>query len=163
MTPPGGYSRTQIALHWIVAALIALQFILHDAMSEAWRAVVRGGEAAFDPLVAQHVLGGLLVAALVVWRLVIRVRRGAPPPPEAEHPVLRLAATLAHWSPYALMLLLPVTGAAAWFGGVRAAADGHEVLKTVLLALIALHVGAALFHRFVLKSDVLSRMARPGA
>jgi len=35
--PPGtGYSRTQIALHWIVFGLIAQQFLFRDAMSEAW-------------------------------------------------------------------------------------------------------------------------------
>jgi cytochrome b561 len=30
MASPAGYSRPQIALHWIVAALIAAQFLLHE-------------------------------------------------------------------------------------------------------------------------------------
>ena len=36
MTAPKGYSARQIRLHWIVTALIVLQFLLHDPMSEAW-------------------------------------------------------------------------------------------------------------------------------
>jgi len=36
--------------------------------------------------------------------------------------------------------------------------DIHSALAWVLLVLIGAHVGAALFHRFVLKDDVMQRM-----
>jgi cytochrome b561 len=36
--------------------------------------------------------------------------------------------------------------------------DLHGVLAWVLVALIVMHVGAALFHRFVLKDTILQRM-----
>lgn len=159
---PAGYSRAQIRLHWIVALLIVPQFVFHDAMSEAWDAARRGVEATgIDPLVPAHVFGGLAILALVVWRLVLRARLGAPAAPDAEHPALKLVAKLTHGALYLLLILLPVSGAVAWFGGVEGAADGHEVMKTVLLALVVLHVLGALFHQVVLKSDVLTRMKRP--
>ena len=161
-TAPQGYSRAQILLHWIVALLIVPQFLFHDAISDAWDAARRGVETAgIDPLVPAHVFGGLAIFALVLWRLGLRARRGAPPPPEAEHPALKLVAKLTHGALYLLLVLLPVSGAAAWFGGVDGAADGHEVMKTLLLALVVLHVLGALFHQVVLKTDVLSRMKRP--
>jgi cytochrome b561 len=50
----------------------------------------------------------------------------------------------------------------AWFGAVRDAGEVHEALTTALLAVTGLHVAAALFHQFVLKTDVLVRMRRPG-
>ena len=78
---PKGYSRAQIALHWIVAVLIVLQFVLHEPMAEAWDKVEDGIAVAFDPVVALHVFGGLAVLAFALWRIVLRQRRGAPPPP----------------------------------------------------------------------------------
>lgn len=161
MSRPSGYSRPQIALHWIVFVLIALQYILHDAMSEAWEIVEEGGAVAFDPLVAGHVLGGLLVLGLVIWRLALRARRGAPPPPEAEAPALKLVAKATHGGLYLLMILMPVSGAVAWFRGAEQAAEAHEVLRIVLLALIGLHIAGALYHQFVLRSGLMTRMRRP--
>ncbi|MEZ5862615.1 MAG: hypothetical protein R3D25_00455 [Geminicoccaceae bacterium] len=79
-----GYSRAQIRLHWLVAVLITLQYLLHEPIVAAWRAFRKGETLAFQPLVALHVAGGLAILALVLWRSWLRYRRGAPPPPEAE-------------------------------------------------------------------------------
>ena len=161
-TAPTGFSAAQIRLHWIVAILIAAQYILHDAISEAWHAIRRGEEFAFDPMVASHVFGGILVLLLVIWRLALRARRGAPPPPDKEPAALKLAAAATHLGLYALMVLMPVSGMAAWFGRVDLAAEAHEAMRIILLALIALHIAGALYHQFVLKTDVLNRMRKPG-
>lgn len=158
---PSGFSAGQIRLHWIVFILIVLQYVLHEAMSEAWEIVEEGGSVSFDPMVASHVFGGILVLLLVIWRLAIRARRGAPAAPENEPAILKLAAAATHLGLYALMVLMPVSGMAAWFGRVEAAAEAHEVMRVILLALIVLHVAGALYHQFVLKTDVLSRMKRP--
>lgn len=160
MTEPTGYSRPQIRLHWIVALLIVPQFVLHDGISAAWRALGQGQELPFSPLVPLHVLGGVLIAALVLWRIVLRLRRAAPALPEGGHPALDLVAKLTHAGLYALLLGLPLSGAVAWFGGVHAAGDAHEVMKTLLLALVALHVVGALYHQFVLKDGLMQRMKR---
>ena len=36
--------------------------------------------------------------------------------------------------------------------------QGHTILAYILIAAICLHVGAALYHHFVMKDDVLKRM-----
>jgi cytochrome b561 len=77
-----GYTRTQIRLLWIAVLLIALQYLLHDTISDAWDGYLDGAEMAFDPLIAQHVLMGGLVAILVLWRLT----HAATPPPERKKP-----------------------------------------------------------------------------
>lgn len=157
-----GYSATQIALHWIVFILIAAQFIGHEPIAEAWDVVKEGGTSAFDPLVMAHVLGGLAVLAFAVWRLALRTRRGAPPPPETAPALSRVTSHAGHWSLYALMIAMPVSGAMAWFGGAEGAAEAHEVMKPLLLILVAVHVAAALWHQLWLKDGLMARMKRPG-
>jgi cytochrome b561 len=159
---PTGFSAGQIRLHWIVFILIVLQYVLHEPITEAWRAVSRGEEIAFNPLIASHVFGGILILLLVIWRLALRARRGAPAAPENEPAILKLAAAATHLGLYALMVLMPVSGMAAWFGRVEAAAEAHAVMRIILLALIVLHIVGALYHQFILKTDVLARMKRPG-
>ncbi|OAN81282.1 hypothetical protein A8B78_09775 [Jannaschia sp. EhC01] len=154
-----GYSRLQIILHWLVFALIAQQYIFKDAMSAAWDRLGEGLEATFDPLVLAHVAGGALILIFALWRLMLRARRGVPPAIEAPK-VQGILAKLTHLGLYALMILMPVSGAVAWFGGVEAAAQGHNVMKIILLALVALHVVGALYHQVVLRDGTLARMRR---
>jgi cytochrome b561 len=75
--------------------------------------------------------------------------------------MFRRAALWTHRAFYACLVLLPVTGAVAWFRGIPAAGDAHEVLRAVLLALIALHLGGVAMHQLVWKTDILKRMIRP--
>lgn len=161
MAQPIGYSRAQIALHWTTVVLVALQFILHDSISEAWEAMLAGREVVIHPLVTQHVATGALIAILTFVRLGLRLSHGAPPPPASEHAALKLVAHATHWAFYALLILMPVTGSVAWFNNVEGAAQAHNVLKLMLLALIALHVGAALLHQFMFRTNLIARMTKP--
>ena len=93
----------------------------------------------FNWAVWAHVAGGIAILALVLWRVALRRSRGAPPPPEGEGTLLGRAATLGHWALYALMLLMPVSGLVAWFGGVDTAADAHEVMSNLMLFQLQRH------------------------
>ena len=159
MTTATGYTRLQIALHWIAALLIMQQYLFKDAISAAWEATTKGLESNFNALVLAHVAGGALIMLLALWRLSIRVKRGAPAM-VGDSALQRGLASLTHVGLYALMILMPVSGSVAWFGGVEAAAQGHNILKIVLLALVALHVVGALYHQFVLKDGLINRMRR---
>tara|TARA_R110000751_G_scaffold307890_1_gene433834 strand:+ start:37156 stop:37647 length:492 start_codon:yes stop_codon:yes gene_type:complete len=161
MSARTGFSVAQIRLHWIIAALIVIQFVFHEWMVEAWDIIEKGGTVAFSPLVASHVFGGIAVLLLVLWRLVLRFRRGVPLPPENEPALLQLMAHIVHWSLYALMILMPLSGMAAWFLGVEAAAEAHGIMRIFMLVLVAIHILASLFHHFILKSGVLLRMKNP--
>ena len=160
MTTPTGYSRTQIALHWGVAGLVAAQYLFKDSIAAAWEAYVQGREAVFDPLIFAHVAGGTLTLALVVWRLVLRARRGVPPPPENEPAALKTLAKAAHLGFYAVLIGMSLSGALAWFAGVEPAAGLHNLLKVALLALIVLHVLAVAAHQRVFKTAIMRRMIR---
>lgn len=159
---PATYSRTQIVLHWAVVLLILVQFLAHEGMEHAWDAFEETGAATASPGAWLHIVAGLGVLGLALWRLALRLTRGAPPPPPGDPAAQRMAATLTHWLLYALLFLVPLSGAAAWFLGAGAAAEAHEVLKSVLLVLAALHLAAALYHQFVRRDGLMSRMWRAG-
>lgn len=161
MPAPKGYTRLQIALHWIAALLIVQQYLFKDAISAAWEAATKGLESAFNPLVLAHVAGGGMVLLFALWRVSIRARRGAPDA-AGDSAMQRALAKAVHLGLYAVMILMPVSGSVAWFGGVEVAAQGHNILKIALLALVALHVGGALYHQFVLKDGLITRMRRAG-
>jgi cytochrome b561 len=153
----------QIALHWIVAVLVAFQFLAHDGIETSWRKIVRDEPPPASDLVLTylHIAAGLLVLLLALTRIYLRVTRGAPAPPADEPRLLQIMAETVHWGIYVLLLLLPVTGGVAWFFVVEAAGDIHEWLKNLLLIAIALHVSGALFQHFIRRSDVLMRMFQP--
>jgi len=158
-----GYSRAQVALHWMIVVLVAFQFLAHEGIEASWRAF-RGGEPAPSDaavLTYMHVIAGSLVLALMLARIYLRVTRGAPPPPADEARPLQLVAEAIHRALYVLLVLLPLTGAVAWFLGVRLAGEAHELLTNFLLAAIALHVAGALFQHVVRRSNVLMRMFKP--
>jgi cytochrome b561 len=157
---PKGYSSTQIALHWVIALLIALQFLFNEPMVEAFDSALEGELQPFSWLVWGHIASGISILALALWRVALRRSRGAPPPPEGEGTLLGRAASLGHWALYALILLLPVGGLIAWFGGVELAGDAHGLLSNLLLFVVAVHLAAALWHQFWLKDHLLRRMMR---
>lgn len=160
MSTVTGYTRRQIVLHWGVAALILMQYLFKDAIATAWDRLRDGLTAEFHPLVAAHVAGGLLVLAFAVWRLSLRRRDRVPPiPGDSAAQVMLARAT--HVGLYLVMILMPLSGGAAWFGGVQTAAGVHNILKIVLLALVALHVVGALYHQFVLRDGLIARMRAP--
>ena len=105
-----------------------------------------------------HVAFGIAIFVLALLRVALRVTRGAPPPPEAEHPALRTVARATHLALYAIILAMPVTGGLAWFAGIDAMAELHGAGKVAIFALVILHVAGAFHHHFVLKTDVLRRM-----
>lgn len=165
MTTPvrTGYSATQIALHWIIAALIVSQFILREFMEEAWDAFKERGDPSLGGSLAvqAHVWGGLAVLAFALWRLWLRQTRGVPAAPDEEPAPLRLAAHITHVTLYALMLVMPISGAATWFGGVWVAEELHGLLVVPLFLLVMLHVFGSLFQHFYLKSNALKRIVSP--
>lgn len=158
MPNPTGFSRYQIALHWIVALLIGFQLIFGEGMGPAFRALMQSGVAGTSTVVWLHLGAGVLVLAFALWRLALRRSQGVPVAPIGDSALQRRLAQITHGLLYALMLAAPLTGLLAWFGANDAAADLHKLMKPALIVLIALHVGAALYHQFVMKDGLIRRM-----
>ena len=174
-----GYGWIAIILHWTIACLIVGQWTLGKVMKN-----IADQRLSFD-LIQWHKSFGFLILALVLLRLLWRFVNPAPALPPRMNALERQAAGLAHRALYALMFLMPLTGWAiasttlleiptfAFYLFVipdlplprSDAAETlwtsvHDVLGWLLLALVLLHMLAALRHHFLLRDDVLRRMLR---
>ncbi|GAB4265012.1 MAG: cytochrome b/b6 domain-containing protein [Pararhodobacter sp.] len=153
------YARTQIIVHWVTLILLLGSFVSHEAMNDAWR-LIRQGTQEFTPDVGvrAHVIIGILVLVMTVLRIVLRLRHGAPAQPAAQGRALAIAAAAVHGLLYILLLAIPLSGMAAWFGGITDLGEVHEVLFNLALALVGLHVLAAAYHQFVIRDNLIARM-----
>jgi len=156
MASKTAYSGVQIGLHWAVALLIAANYFISDGMGDALDAHLAG-----DPVLGLtpvwHVWAGTLLLALVLVRIVVRVTTGAP---AAQGPktLATKAADLGHLVLYLLMLAVPVLGAITWFGKTDSTGDLHVLVMNVLMIVILGHAAVAIFHHYVLKDRILSKM-----
>jgi cytochrome b561 len=166
-------------LHWLIALLIIALFPLGWVMGD-FTGVQKAQAYNLHKSLGATVL--MLMALRLVWRGV----SSAPALPATMPPREQLLAKLGHLALYALAIALPLTGWAListserpslFFGTPfplipflaelpvaekkeyhEALEQAHELLANGLIALIALHVLAALRHAFILKDGVLSRM-----
>lgn len=157
---PPGYSRLQVVLHWLIAGLVVGQFAVNAALRAAFGDRLAGDAAALEPGALFHIVSGLAILGLTLLRLAIRLIRGAPPPDAGIPPVIAALARVAHVALYGLLILMPLTGAIAWFSGSALSGTLHETGRLLFLPLIAGHVLGALTEHFVLRNDTLRRMLR---
>lgn len=162
---PAGFSLAQIVLHWTVVVLILFQFLAHDAMSEAWDAFTEGGSVPAADLTGAnfHAIVGFVILVLALARLYLRFTRGVPALPADQPKAIRFLGNTTHFLLYALIIGLPIGGAAAWIGGIDAAGELHSAGTTLLLIVAGLHVLGALYEHFIAKTDVFRRMLKPQA
>lgn len=158
---PAGYSGTQIALHWAIAALIGIQLLFGEAMEEMADAATSGhpltGTAAL--MGDLHIVVGIAILLLVGVRLALKLRRGTPEPSATSWVGVRVIAGV-HWLFYGLMIAAPVSGLVAYYVST-AAAGPHTLLKPVFIVLILLHVAGAVWHQFATRDGTLRRMIAP--
>jgi cytochrome b561 len=127
-----------------------------------------------------HRTFGAVLIPLVLVRLAYRLTNPPPPLPDDIPAIQQLAAHLTHW---ALYILLIVQGFIGWIATSAYRAPikvfwlfelppiwpvdqpysekmfvVHRWLGIALALLVCMHIGAALFHHFVRKDDVLMRM-----
>lgn len=178
------YTATAMVLHWLVAALIAVNVGLIWSVDLLPDDVVR-------PVIDTHKSVGITVLGLVLMRLLWRLAHAPPPLPETYARWEAAAAHAAHIALYLVMLALPVSGwlhDSAWkaageipmylFGLFQWPRIGwimqldpvtkehmHDVFGSVhvrlsylLYALVALHVGAALKHQWWDSHPEIERM-----
>ncbi|MBO6756928.1 MAG: cytochrome b [Roseibium sp.] len=177
-----GYGYVAIAFHWTMALLILGMLAVGLYMTS----LPQTDPLTFR-LYQLHKSFGFVVLSLVVLRLGWRLINPAPKLPEGMKPWERLAAHLGHTGLYALLFLMPATGwlmvsASPWniptvvFNvlniphlpipealGTKEQAEGvfktaHFYLAWFMIALVAVHVAAALKHHFINRDATLRRM-----
>ena len=156
MAARNGYSGLQIGLHWAIAILIPLAWLSSGGAEEAWDAIEDGAAA---PGFVPHVGFGLAILALVVLRLIVRLRRGVPEAPGTPGSLQVKAADWGHRLIYLLMIAVPLGGISIWFGGMDNGSI-HGFFANVLMIVVLGHAAVAIYHHVVLKDGLIRRMMK---
>ncbi|MBL4873483.1 MAG: cytochrome b/b6 domain-containing protein [Rhodobacteraceae bacterium] len=156
-----GYNRTQIILHWVIAALLVFQFVGNGTIVGVYELINKGETIESLPILARgHILLGILILTLAVWRVYLRLTRGAPDLPDGKSAAQKVIAKFTHITLYAAIFIMPLSGIGAWFGGQEIADTVHTTFKFVFLASIALHFVGAVYQQHVLKTNIIRRMTK---
>jgi cytochrome b561 len=174
------YTRLAIALHWAIAAAILAQLALGLWMVQAIKHPAER-MTAFQAY-QWHKSLGLVILLLSLARLGWRIAHPAPAFPASMPHWEQAAARGVHWLLYGLTIALPLLGWAlvsasplkiptVVFGliewphlpGLAAAAEpalklAHRTGAYLAIALLVLHVAAALKHQIIDRDGVLRRM-----
>ena len=177
---PAGYGTTARMLHWLVAALIL-------AMIPVGLLMVQDGldRSLGDALYLFHKNVGSLLIVIIALRLVWRLTHPPAPLPATMPDWQRRVAGLSHLALYGLMVVMPLSGYIRVRAGgfpiegldalglptlvprskplADAASSLHELAAWALMAVLALHLGAALHHALIRRDGVWARMWPPRA
>lgn len=175
---PARYTRTAIALHWVVGLAIVAVFCVGWYMTGL----------PFSPqrlkLYNWHKWAGVTILALSALRLVWRLTHRPPALPAATLRAMPRWQQVAHHAThhllYALFFIVPLVGwaysSAAGFPIVflgvlplpsfvpvspalaEAIKPWHEITAYALAALVVVHVAAALKHQFIDRDGLVARM-----
>ena len=151
------YTGTQIFLHWLIVALVFFQYIANNLVQAIWIARV-AGKIPDEPVLVFHVVFGIALLFLTLWRIIQRIRDGAPKSSRVGPAYLRFFTLITHVLIYVLLIAVSVAGMAAWFFSIVWAAPLHVLLEQLLLVVIALHVASAFFQQFWVGNNVIMRM-----
>ena len=168
------YGSLAKAFHWLMSILIlcmlGVGLYMRDLPNDPTKFQIYG----------IHKSIGITLLALVIGRLTWRWMNVQPAFPESLSPVMKGLAHGVHWFLYGAMFAMPLSGwgmsSAAGYpvsffglftlpplvgkdpGLAKFLQQTHEWVAYVLIAALVLHVGAALFHHFWHKDNVLRRM-----
>lgn len=168
------YTRVALVLHWLLAIFILGQIAFGWVLTDVPR-----GVPARTFYVNLHKSTGLTIGLVILFRLYWRLSHQPPPLPGVVPPWEQRIARISHYALYACMLLMPLTGYIAsnfsrfgikyfnvlllppWGRDDRAVYalfnTAHVVTSYAFVALIGLHIGAALWH-LASRNGVFQRM-----
>lgn len=178
---PGTWNYSPFArtMHWLMAALVILQIaagliMVSNAPPGSMLAQITSSLRLYDV----HKLLGMLLLVLIFVRIGYRVLMGAPDDEPTLEPWQKEASHFTHAWIYLLLIVVPLVG---WIGislypalvalGIpipailppdrKASAIAfaiHAYAAFLLIGLIAMHIGAALYHHVIRKDGTLVRM-----
>jgi cytochrome b561 len=168
------YNALALTLHWVIAAVILFQLYLGLTMGDLPK-----GPQQFQAFLLHKSIGATILG-LAAFRLIWRLFNRPPPLPVTTPAWQKGIAHATHWLLYLSFFVVPMAGwtmssadgrPVSVFGlftlpnlvGKNAAlgktlGEVHELSAYVLAALVTIHVGAALYHFFVQRDEVLARM-----
>lgn len=170
---PTSYSCVSRLLHWSMALLMIGMLISGLSLD------VIPKDIKF-PVIMTHKSIGVIILIMAFARLAWKFLTPQPAPSASLTPSQAALADLMHYTLYALMIAMPISGwymssTAGYPTGVfglfelpmvaeknhdlhEAWENVHGIYGNLIIALVLVHVGAALQHHFIKKDDVMRRM-----
>lgn len=171
-TLPNKYNALQTALHWLSALLIIFMLVMGTfALSK-----MPNTEPAKLMALRGHMMFGGIILVLTVVRIIWRKVSVQPAHATTGNAMLDTLGVAAHVSLNLLTLLVAASGVGiamqAGLPGIVFGGEGslppdfsgysariaHGILTKLLFALIALHVAGGLYHQFIVKDRLFSRV-----
>ena len=168
------YPATSKLLHWLVALCVLATAPVAISMTRIAEGPTR------DMLYNFHKSLGVTILVLMILRLINRLAVGAPIADPGIAPWQKAVSSFVHTTLYVLLLAMPVVGyiANSAFGATTPVFGLFELPPIVgkdealaatlfyihgwvgwlVILLVLTHVGAALYHYFVRRDNVLQRM-----
>jgi cytochrome b561 len=172
MEKPKRYHPLLVGIHWLSALLIIFMLLAGTFLLANQR-----NDAAKVPVLAVHMITGLLILVLTIVRFIVRLAAPRPAPASIGNRILDVVGHVTHGLLYLGALGMGISGLgiaiqsnlfAIVFGGAGELPRsfylyqpriGHEYISIAMLVLIGMHIGAALLHQFVRKDNLLARMS----
>jgi cytochrome b561 len=171
------YGTIAKALHWLIVALLAVQYLIGWFMPDTMGGVPPG------PAMTWHISIGTTILAIMLFRFGWRLTH--PVAPESSLPAYqRIIAAAVYWLLYLLVLFTTLSGwllASArgwkinWFFGpplpmlthqnsaLNEVADvSHHVFEWSLLVVMGIHICAGLLHLYYYRDGIIRRMLPGG-
>jgi cytochrome b561 len=166
------YHPVLAALHWLLALLL-IALLAGGTLS--LKTVPNASPDKLN-LLRLHMLMGGSILGLMLLRLVARLSTEHPPAASTGNALLDRLAPWAHWALYILVFVMAGSGigmaALAGLPDIVFSGIGqlpvdfsaypqravHGIVAKLLMLTIALHAAAALFHQFIKRDGLLSRM-----
>lgn len=174
---PKRYNPILVSLHWLITLLVvAAIFTLGGGEGgeggEGGASIISGAASS----TGLHMLIGITVLVLMAVRLLVRWRTAKPEWATTGNAFLNKIGEWTHYALYFFTFSITVTGIALalqtnrltslFNGGAGGEGEGvrfglgafHGVSWFFLLLLILLHVAGALYHQYIIKDNIFSRM-----
>jgi cytochrome b561 len=173
MTARLQYGTTAKVFHWLIVALLLVQYSIGWLMPD-----IHGGMKPGDAMTFHISIGTTILVLIVLrfaWRLAHPVALESSLPPWQ-----RLSSEAMHWLLYALVLATTVTGwlfasyrgwSLSYFylaplpmlvaedaAAVKAFDGWHQAMEWTLLAVIGIHIATAIVHIFIYRDRIMQRM-----
>ena len=164
-TSPARYNPIAVTLHWLT---VLLMFGAVTLVPEE-----EGGFRSASPIDIHMVLG-VLLALVLIARLIVRFTTKRPAWASAGNKFLDFVGEATHYGLYFFAFMILAGGAAIamqrnllgyLLGSGSASGMGESLIGAFhvlgwffAFLLILLHVGAALYHQFILKDNLMKRM-----
>jgi len=161
MNTPKRYHPIMVILHWLTVILLVGAGLLADS---------EGGGSPIDT----HIIIGVLLLVIMILRLIVRFTTKRPEWANTDNPFLNKLGEWVHIGLYFLAFSILIFGGliaskrnllgyALGTGSIIHVRYGlvgelHQLSWMLIVGLLLLHIGGALYHQFIIKDNLFGRM-----